>query len=333
MELDIIKIKDLDEKEKDKVDEFILDRSSNGEFINSIRYLSYHPENRFFDDSIVVKDLGSGVIKGVVMAGFKTNDKEMIISHPGTTFSGPIFKDTQSVVEIEKILQLVLKYYEGKYSRIEFRMQPTIYSSQPIEDISYILIKNGFDFGYTALSNVIDLSHIKSEEDIFKMYDSKRRNQIRKSIRDFEYDFLMENSIEENIWNNMNDNIEGKFNASTTHSFNEITNLKNKFPNEIIPYNTQKLDGQYGAFALVYKFKNVFHTQYLDLNYNLSREYPNLLLIHSLIKQAVSEGFKIFSFGPSTENGGEDINEGLYNYKKGFGGGRIIQPVYKKRYR
>lgn len=330
MSLEILMLKDLNQKEKDKVDEYILDKSSNGEFINSIRYLSYHPNDRFIDDSIIIKDMGSGVIKGVVMAGCRVNDKEIIVSHPGTTFSGPIFKDTQSVMEIEKMLQLILEYYEDKYNKIEFRTQPTIYSSQPIEDLSYLLIKNGFDFGYTALSNVIDLSKIKNEEDIFKMYDSKRRNQIRKTIRDYEYAFLMEDSIDEKIWDSMNTNIEGKFDASTTHSFIEITNLRDKFPNQIISYKTQKSDGQYGAFALVYKFKNVFHTQYLDLNYDLSREYPNLLLIHSLIKQAVTEGFKFFSFGPSTENGGEDLNEGLYNYKKGFGGGRIIQPVYKK---
>lgn len=330
MSLQIISINNLDEKDKKRTEEFILDESSNGEFINSIEYLSYHPKARFIDDSIIVKDIKSGVIKGVVMAGCRNDDQETIISHPGTTFSGPIFKSTQGVMEIEIVLKLILRYYENKYKKIEIRTQPTIYSSQPIEEISYLLIKSGFDFGYTALSNTIDLSNINNEEDIFKMYGSKRRNQIRKTIRDYEYEFLIENFIDEKVWNNMNTKIEGKFDNSITHSFSEITNLKDKFPNEIVSYKTQKPDGKYGAFGLVYKFKNVFHTQYLDLNYNLSREYPNLLLIHNLLKQAVADGFKIFSFGSSTENGGEDLNEGLYNYKKGFGGGAILLPIYTK---
>lgn len=330
MELKIIKISDLDEKEKNKVDEFILDKSSNGEFINTLKYLSYHPDGRFIDDSIIVKDLSSGVIKSVVMAGCNISDKDLIVSHPGTTFSGPIFKSTQGVGEIDEILKLILGYYENKYYGIQFRTQPTVYSSQPIEDIPYLLIKSGFDLGYTALANVINLCDIKDEIDIFSTYESKRRNQVRKSIKDYDYNFQKEDLIDEYIWNNMNDNLERKFDASTTHSFSEITDLKDRFPENIIPYVMHKNGGEYGAFALVYKFKNVFHTQYLDLNYNLRLEYPNLLLIHNLIKLAIDEGFRFFSFGASTENGGEDINEGLYNYKKGFGGGRIIQPVYKK---
>jgi len=86
----------------------------------------------------------------------------------------------------------------------------------------------------------------------------------------------------------------------------------------------------YGAFALIYKFKNVFHTQYLDMNYNISSEYPNLYLIHCLINTAVKEGFRYFSFGASTENGGEYLNETLYGYKNGYGGGSILLPKFTK---
>ena len=32
-----------------------------------------------------------------------------------------------------------------------------------------------------------------------------------------------------------------------------------------------------------------------------------------------------------TENGGKVINEGLYNYKKEYGGGEIVMPVYIKQ--
>ena len=321
---------ELNDKEKAKVDEFILDTLSNGEFINSVKYLSYHPKNRFIDDSIIVKDINSGGIKCVVMAGCKNNDNSTIISHPGTTFSGPIFKSSQSISEMTDIFKSVLEYYETKYKKIEFRIQPTSYASQPIEDILYMFTKNGYTLGYTALANIINISHLKDEDDIFKLYESKRRNQVKKSIRDYNYTFQKQNYIEENIWRNMNENLENRFEASTTHSYEEIIGLMNMMPNNIIPYIVQKDESQYGAFGLIYKFKNVFHTQYLDLNYQLSREYPNLLLIHNLIKEAINEGYHYFSFGASTENSGEYINEGLYNYKKGFGGGRIIQPVFRK---
>lgn len=330
MNLQIIKIADLDAKAREKVDEFILDDLSNGEFIGTLDYLSYHPSGRFIDDSIIVQEPNSGNIKSVVMAA-SIQDKNTIISHPGTTFSGPIFKSNQGVDEINEVLNLLLEYYENKYSEIEFRIQPTSYSSQPLEDLTYLLNKKGYNFGYTALANVIHLTDIKKEEDILRLYGTSRRNQVRKLIRASNYDFQKKDNIDEKIWENINNNLESRYDTSPTHSFSDITNLQNKFPNHIIPYTTYRNDGEYGASAVVFKFKNVFHTQYLDVNYHLRKDYPNVFLIHNLIKTAIAEGFTMFSFGSSTENGGEAINQGLYNFKKYFGGGRILLPLFKKR--
>ena len=89
-------------------------------------------------------------------------------------------------------------------------------------------------------------------------------------------------------------------------------------------------DGIYGAFGLIYLFKNVFHTQYLDLNYDYSTHYPNLLLITELIWEARRLGYRWFSFGASTESGGQVMNEGLYEYKAAYGGGDILLPVFTK---
>jgi len=67
------------------------------------------------------------------------------------------------------------------------------------------------------------------------------------------------------------------------------------------------------------------------LNYELRNEYPNLYLIHNLIKMAINEGYRFFSFGASTENEGNILNEGLFNFKNQFGGGSILLPKYTKK--
>lgn len=41
-------------------------------------------------------------------------------------------------------------------------------------------------------------------------------------------------------------------------------------------------------------------------------------------------GYCYFSFGASTEQEGEILNQGLYHYKAGYGGGDILLPVYTK---
>jgi hypothetical protein len=330
LNLEVVKISDLPERELVKVDEWVLDCCSNGEFINTNRYLSYHPRSRFSDDSIVVVDQRSRAVKGLVMAACLSTNTNHIVSHPGTTFAGPIFKSNQRVDEIDQVLGLMLGYYESKYRVVEFRLQPTVYASQPTEEISYFLMKRGYRHEYTALTNIINLTSISCTDDIFQLYEPKRRNQVRKCIREYDYSISLDCRLDANIWGSMNANLASKYGTSSTHTFEEISALKGLFPQNIIACEAQRSDGRYGAFALVYKFKNVFHTQYLDLNYELRTEYPNLLLIHNLIEMAIGEGFKWFSFGASTENRGKMLNTGLYNFKKGFGGGRILQSAFVK---
>ena len=178
---------------------------------------------------------------------------------------------------------------------------------------------------------MINIAHIEKEEEILFLYDSAKRNHTKKALKSglFLFD-LKDKIIHPKIWQAMNNNLNQKFASHTTHTYEEILELQGKFPDKIVPYYVNTHDGEYGAFALVFKFKNVFHTQYLDTNYKYTGQYPNLLLIYELIKIARSEGYHIFSFGASTENGGDFLNTGLYNYKAGYGGGDIILPKFVK---
>ena len=54
-------------------------------------------------------------------------------------------------------------------------------------------------------------------------------------------------------------------------------------------------------------------------------------MIKELIKTARELGYRYFSFGASTEDGGDILNYGLYEYKAEYGGGDIILPVYTKK--
>jgi hypothetical protein len=330
MGLAILKIEDLSLDEKKRVDNFILDQDTNGEFINTIKYLDYHSANRFKDESIIIKKTDSGVIKCVMMAATNIEFPNILISHPGTTFSGLIIKYKTSIAELDIIISLIENYYSSKYDRIILKFSPTLYNYQPNEELYYLLVKKKFIFGYNALVNIIDLSKYKDDHTIFENYHSARRYEIKKSIKLDDLQFKSYDYIDESIWENMNQNLKERYNSKTTHSYSEISYLKSIFPNNIEVYVSSTKNGLYGAFALVYKFKNVFHTQYLDMNYNISYLNPNLFLIHNLIKLAVNEGYKYFSFGASTENGGEYLNENLYKYKINFGGGGVILPKFIK---
>jgi len=320
--------KGMPEKEINKIDAFILDPETNGEFINTIKYLSYHGE-RFLEDSIYVTDKENGSVMGVVLATVDQKHKS-VVSYGGTTFAGPVLNLKMSFQHCEAVMELLLDYYERRYQQIKFKITPEFYSNRQIGVISYILLKHGYRYGMTALANVIDLFGITEEETVFRLYDSKRRNQIRKSIRNELFTISRGDAIKSDIWLAMNESLGRKFGVRATHSYEEISELQKKFPKSIIPYEVYSKEGEYAAFALIFKFKNVFHTQYLDVNYAYSKEYPNLFLIHFLIQDAANERYRLFSFGASTEQDGQFLNEGLFTYKQGYGGGSIILPAFDK---
>ena len=326
--LEIKQIKYLTEKELHKVDKFILKTSTTGEFINTLNYLSYHPQERFRNDSVVVVDRGSGEIKGVMIAA-KTAEGE-IISYPGTTFAGPIIDRTDSLEVAEKVMDLILEYYESRYNKIVIKKVPDYYTKQPFQLIDYILLRRGYFYGMSAMANVINISKITSEDDIFAMFDSKRRNQVRKAVKGGRFAFITEDGIRDAVWENMNRTLMSKFDVKPTHTLQEIKKLEEFCPEHIKTYYVDTTEGEYGAFALVFLFKNVFHTQYLDVNYRCTGQYPNLLLIFDLIKEARGKEYQYFSFGASTEEDGKILNRGLYHYKAGYGGGDILLPVYTK---
>lgn len=332
MNLIVKSVRSLEEKEKSRTNSFILDDNTNGEFINSIEYLSYHPEKRFNDESIVIIDRESGSIKCVLMAASTHAEPYKLISHPGTTFSGLVCDKNLKYDELMMLIDVIEEHYkELNYKEIILKMTPAQYGEQPYQVIEYALMMKAYNFGITAMVNMIDLFKVKNEVDVFSLYSSGRRNHVKSSIKKDVLTFSKLDYLNKEIWDNINDNLKNKFGTNTTHSYDEIEELCLRFPQNISSYVVYKDGNEYGAFALVFKFKNVFHTQYLDMNYSLSGYYPNLYLMHYLICEAIILGYRFFSFGSSTESSGAHLNEGLYNYKNGFGGGSILLPKYTKK--
>lgn len=327
MELRLIRFVEADGKIRNKIDPFILRQDTNGEFVNSVQYLSYHPSERFNDDSVIVIDAGNQEVKAIMMAASIPEDKKQIISHPGTTFSGPILSCKTDIKEAMEILERIFSYYEERYETVEIRLRPPVYDRQPMEWIQYLLMRRGYHYHMMALANVINLQEIGDEEGILYCFNSGRRNHVKKVIKKANYVVQKRVVPERRAWENLSHNLEEKFNSKTTHTYEEIVKLCEIWPECIQSYSAERNDGEYGALVLVYKYKSVFHTQYLDVNYKYASEYPHLYLLYELIREAKRENYRYFSFGASTEERGKILNEGLFQYKNGYGGGSILLPV------
>lgn len=332
-EFAIKKINDLNTSEKNAVDKFVMIPDTNGEFINTIKYLDYHPLGRFQDESICIQEKGSKSIVGVMMAALSPENNNCIVSHPGTTFAGPIIKRCVNVQYSLELLKLLMEYYEKRYNKIIIRTAPALFGNQPNGLIDYFLSVNGYKYEISALSNVIDLTGINCENDVINMFDRKKRNKLRKNLQGDTISIYKKNLVDQTVWQLINENLENKFSARTTHTWEEITELVNRFPKSIDVFYTVDKEGEYCAFSLNYRFKNIYHTQYMGLNYEKRAYNPNVYLVYYMMIEAKKQGFKYFSFGASTEKQGQYLNTGLFEYKAGYGGGEIILPSYKKEVR
>mgnify|MGYP001210567430 CR=1 FL=1 len=321
----------IEEIATERWDEFILSPNTNGEFINTHKYLSYHPEGRFVDKSVGIIDEQSGNILCVFPAVLGNGNS--VISHMGTSFAGPIFDlFKSSVVELLSYMDSIENHYQSLgFQSLDVRTSPVVFSKLHREDILWAFWKRGYCLQGISLGNIVDLSAFNNEENLFYIYESKRRNHVRKSLRDGGFSLCKAEMMPESLWNNLEKNLSRKFDTSPTHTFKEIQDLMNRFPDRIeVLYSEDIYDGLYGAMAVIYKYKQVFHTQYLDMNYSLSSRYPNLYLIHHLLIRAKEAGFRWFSFGPSTERWGDVLNKGLFNYKNQFANGTITYPRFVK---
>lgn len=312
-------------------DAFILDNETNGEFINTCHYLSYHPEGRFQDASCAIIDNGNKQIQCLLPATVDPVDSSAIVSHPGTSFAGPIFHVSSKTPDLLRYIELVEGFYKKRgVSRLSLRCKPIAFwpGNTSREELNWTLFNSGYDMAGAHLGNFIDL-HAMKNASFLDLCSGKRRNHIKKSFEKGLV-FKEEDRISEESWGELTRNLQAKFNTQPTHTFSEIAKLHSMFPDRIRPFYVY-YGMQYAAMAVVYVFKSVFHTQYLDLNYEFSSLYAHLFLIYNLVETALKENISGFSFGPSTEAWGKLLNEGLYSYKRQYGGYGIVYPCYEKR--
>lgn len=315
---------------EERWDKFVLEKSANGTILQTRKFLNYHPDDRFSDNSLLILK-GSEII-GVIPANIVCKDKQKELkSHEGSTFGGIIIEKRNIKISVlETVFNYIDQYcIQNSINKICLKMTSPLYSREDCELLDYML----FYHGYNSLLEVgyyVDFS--KYEDDIPKNYSSSVRRHFKASeSNNLNYMELIDHRGISLFYDTLLDNYK-KFGRTPVHSLEELFKLKDLLGSQIRFFGVFSGE-EIVASSMVFDFLHrVFHTQYLAVKSAYNGLYVNESLYTNLIKTAKKEGFPYLSFGTATLDGGSRLNYNLAQYKEQYGTKQYINRTYYKSF-
>ena len=303
---------------KTKWDDFVMNKSVNGTFLQTKQFLNYH-KNRFVDSSLVIYK-GNDTIVAVIPACTLTDGEKKIFSaHQGSTFGGIVIGDKfYNIEHVDAIMSALDEYLILKeYDEVRLKCTSEIFARSNVNLLYYYMYQRGY-LSWDEISCYIDFNNYN--DDIIANFSSGRRRDYRYSLKHgLEFKRLGSKNEISDFYSILCENLE-KFDTKPVHTLEELMEFKNERLNEIVEFYGVFHENKMIAGSMVFKFdKQVFHTQYLAASQDYLKMFPMNFMDTTLIQEAKKQGFRYFSFGTSTEEHGKVLNKHLAQFKEGFG--------------
>lgn len=286
--------------------------ATNGTFLHTRRYLGYHRDR--FDDISMLVHAADGALVAVLPAARMTQEASPhAVSHPGITFGGLVYsravRGERLVMAMEAVLTAIRSF--GCES-LDYRPVPAFARRQLGDEDVYAIYRLGGQRKSCHLSAVVDLARRPA-------VDAKKRNMLRKA-QSAGLTVQVGHEWLPAFWDVLTDQLQQRYTAAPVHSLAEITELAELFPEQIGLRVATTDGGDVVAGAVTYRYtEDVIHTQYLTSN-DVGRQTASLELVcDSLLRDADASGMRYVSFGPSTHEDGQVLNDSLYRFKHSFG--------------
>lgn len=307
-----------------RLDHFVEYESVNGTFLQTRRFLNYHPAGRFTDASFALEK------SGTIVAYFPGVAKEQtFVSHPGTTFGGPIIaKSFYSGSRLLEIMKEADQYLADRFKNIRFKITPAIFADESPDLLEYTLEH----MGYTRHTELSSFSPLQVYTDPLENCERRCRRIFKKSeIEGIRFGNLEKTEDFETFYHFLEIS-KSKHNVHPVHTLQELYDLKdNRIPDHIRFRGIWDNDTLVAAMML-FRFEKTktIHGQYIAPNPDYEKFQPTTALYVRVMREAALEGFEKISWGISTENGGEYLNESLHRFKESLGAKACVNAFYTK---
>ena len=307
-----------------RLDHFVESESVNGTFLQTRRFLNYHPAGRFTDASFALEK------SGTIVAYFPGVEKEQtFVSHAGSTFGGPIIaKSFYTGSRIREILTEADQYLSEKFKGVLFKVTPELFAKESPDLLDYTLEH----LGYTRHTELSSYCTLHSGVDPLENCDKECRRIFKKSeIEGIRFGNLEKNEDFETFYRFLEIS-KSKHNVHPVHTLQELYDLKNnRIPDHIRFRGIWDNDTLVAAMMLfLFEGTKTIHAQYIAPNPDYEKFQPTTALYVRVMREAAQEGYKQISWGISTEDGGNYLNESLLRFKESLGAKACVNVRYEK---
>ena len=288
--------------------------SKNATFLFNRDFMEYHSD-RFEDYSLLIYDEGKLVS---VLPANRVGDA--VYSHQGLTYGGLVFQKNIKLGNSIAILQEILIYLnENQIEKLNLKLIPSIYCDGFSEEVAYSLFLLEAKLTKRDCLSVLDLTKPFS-------ISKTRKESVRRGVKN---DLIIKEELNfELFWEEiLIPNLDIKHNAKPVHSAEEVIKLQKLFPENIRHFNVYH-DGNIVAGTTIFVSEKVAHPQYISGN-NQKNVLGSLDYLYDYLINVVFKDKNYFDFGPSHENNGLNINEGILFWKESFGTKTCMQDSYE----
>ena len=318
----MIKVKNLSKDNYLVWDSFVRN-ANNGTIFHLRKFLSYHFNGRFKDNSIEFYK-GNNLLSVFPAADIMKEGKRILASHPGASYGSFITKEDLSIKDSIEIVEELNGYAitEG-FDGIQMTIPPSFYSNRVSNYVEYALLSSGFDYFRREVTSTLTIG--ENEDDILNKFKSSHQRAVKRS-QNLGVEVKITNKVDD-FFSILETNLKIRHDVKPTHTINELKTLITLFPEEINVfgafYNHQMIAG---VLNITVK-EGVALAFYISHKNEFQELRPLNLLFFNIFKWSITKNIKMYDFGTFTVDG--VANMGLGRFKENFGASGVFRDSLK----
>ena len=285
--------------------------SKNGTFHLSRNFIDYHG-TKFIDHSLLSFD--EDKLVGVLAMNESGKD---VSAHQGLTYGGWVLSQNIRLDEFHELFKNFLNYLSAQGSEtLHYKTIPFMYHQIPSQEDLHLMHLAGAVCSGQHVNPIIIPSNVPK-------FQERRVRGMKKAVKE---DVRIETSENVDAYYSIVEDLLKAYNSRPAHSREELIDLKNRFPNEIILHAAFVGNEMCGGI-LCFETPNCVRFQYIASTMEGKEKGALDLLFATLIQETFSKKNYI-DFGTSTNNQGASLALGISQQKEGFGARTSVQPIY-----